>query len=33
MFQVMKDMQDIYNWRIKNNKIEDLSTVMSSGPL
>jgi len=33
VFQVMKDMQDIYNWRIKNNKIEELSTVMSSGPL
>jgi hypothetical protein len=33
MFQVYKDMQDIYEWRIKNNKIEDLSTVMSSGPL
>lgn len=33
MFQVYKDMQDIYEWRIKNNKIEELSTVMSSGPL
>lgn len=33
IFQVMKDMQDIYNWRIKNNKIEELSHVMSSGPL
>lgn len=33
MFQVYKDMEDIYNWRLKNNKIEDLSTVMSSGPL
>ena len=33
MFQVIKDMEDIYKWRIKNNKIEDLSTVMSSGPL
>ncbi|MEA1897390.1 MAG: ammonia-forming cytochrome c nitrite reductase subunit c552 [Bacteroidota bacterium] len=32
MFQVMKDMQDIYNYRIKNNKIEPLSTVMSSAP-
>ncbi len=32
MFQVVKDMEDIYNWRIKNNKIEDLSTVMSSAP-
>ncbi len=33
MFQVLKDMEDIYNWRIKNNKIEDLSTVMSTGPV
>ncbi|MCP3898462.1 MAG: beta-ketoacyl-ACP synthase [Desulfobacteraceae bacterium] len=33
MFQVYKDMEDIYNWRLKNNKIEDLSTVMSTGPL
>ncbi len=32
MFQVYKDMQDIFNWRIKNNKIEELSTVMSSAP-
>jgi hypothetical protein len=32
LFQVYKDMEDIYNWRIKNNKIEDLSTVMSSAP-
>jgi len=32
VFQVYKDMQDIYDWRIKNNKIEDLSTVMSTGP-
>ena len=33
MFQVYKDMQDIYDWRMKNNKIEDLSTVMNSRPL
>lgn len=33
MFQLVKDMEDIYNWRIKNNKIEDMSTVMSTGPL
>ncbi len=32
VFQVFMDMQDIYNYRIKNNKIEDLSTVMSSAP-
>lgn len=32
IFQVYKDMQDIYNWRIKNNKIEPLSTVMNGGP-
>ena len=33
VFQVYKDMEDIYNWRIKNKKIEDLSTVMSTGPI
>ncbi len=33
MFQVVKDMEDIHAWRLKNNKIEELSTVMSSGPL
>ena len=32
VFQVVKDMQAIYNWRIKNNKIEELSHVMSTGP-
>ncbi len=33
IFQVYKDLQQIYDWRMKNNRIEDLSTVMSSGPL
>lgn len=33
VFQVFKDMEDIYKNRIKNNKIEELSTVMSTGPL
>ncbi len=32
IFQVYKDMQAIYNYRIKHNKIEELSTVMSSAP-
>lgn len=32
VFQVYKDMQDLYEYRIKNNKIEELSTVMSPGP-
>ena len=32
MFQVYKDMEDIYDYRIRNNKIEELSTVMSSAP-
>ncbi len=32
IFQVLKDMQALYDYRIKNNKIEELSTVMSSGP-
>ncbi len=32
MFQVYKDMEGIYNWRLENNKIEELSTVMSTGP-
>ncbi len=33
-FQIMliyKDLEDIYNWRIKNGKIEPLSPVMSTG--
>jgi len=32
MFQVYQDMEAIYKYRIKNNKIEELSTVMSSAP-
>jgi len=32
IFQVYKDMEDIYTYRIEHNKIEYLSTVMSSGP-
>jgi hypothetical protein len=32
IFQVYKDMEDIYNYRIKNKKIEELSTVMDSAP-
>ncbi|SMF01726.1 multiheme c-type cytochrome [Desulfovibrio gilichinskyi] len=33
VFQVYKDMQKIYEYRIKTGKIEDLSHVMSTGPL
>jgi hydroxylamine dehydrogenase len=33
MFQVYKDMEKIYANRIKNNKIEETSTVMSTGPI
>ena len=33
MFQVLKDMQAIYNKRIADGEIEEISTVMSSGPL
>ncbi|RLD92649.1 MAG: beta-ketoacyl-ACP synthase, partial [Aquificota bacterium] len=32
LFQVFKDMQAIYNYRVKHNKIEELSHVMSSAP-
>lgn len=32
VMQVYKDMVDIYDWRIKNNKIEELSHVMSTAP-
>jgi len=32
VFQVYQDMEAIYNYRIKNKKIEELSTVMSSAP-
>jgi len=30
--QVFKDMQDIYDYRIKHNKIEEVSHVMSTAP-
>lgn len=33
LFQVYKDMQAIYEYRMANGKIEELSTVMSSGPV
>lgn len=33
LFQIYKDMEDIYNKRLETGKIEDLSTVMSTGPL
>jgi hypothetical protein len=32
IFQVYKDMEDLYNYRIKNNKIEEISPVMSTAP-
>ena len=32
VFQVYQDMEAIHNYRIKNKKIEELSTVMSSAP-
>jgi len=32
VFQVYKDMEDLYDYRIKNNKIEELSPVMSTAP-
>lgn len=32
VFQVFKDMKAIYEYRLKNGKIEELSTVMSTGP-
>ncbi len=32
VFQVYQDMEAIYNYRLKHNKIEELSTVMSTGP-
>ncbi|HFQ90101.1 MAG TPA: beta-ketoacyl-ACP synthase [Desulfobulbus sp.] len=32
MQQVIKDMEDLYNYRIKNNKIESPSHVMSTAP-
>ncbi|MCP4664901.1 MAG: beta-ketoacyl-ACP synthase [Deltaproteobacteria bacterium] len=30
MFQIIKDLEDIYHYRLKHKKIEELSTVMSS---
>ena len=33
VFQIYKDMQAIHDWRLKNNRIEELSTVMSTGPV
>jgi len=33
VFQVYKDMEDIYDYRTKHGTIEELSPVMSSGPL
>ncbi|WP_432737894.1 multiheme c-type cytochrome [Maridesulfovibrio sp. FT414] len=33
VFQVYKDMQKLYEYRIKNGKIEELSHVMSTGPI
>jgi hypothetical protein len=33
MFQMYKDLQAIYDWRIKNNRIEEMSHVMSTGPI
>lgn len=32
VFQVYKDMEALYNYRIENNRIEDLSRVMSTAP-
>lgn len=32
MFQIYKDMEDIHAYRLKNNRIEELSTVMSTAP-
>jgi len=33
IFQIYKDMEDIYRYRMKHGKIEELSPVMSTGPL
>lgn len=32
MMQIFKDLEAVYNYRIKNNKIEELSHVMDVGP-
>ena len=33
MFQVLKDMIEIYDYRVRNDSIEEMSTVMSTGPV
>lgn len=33
VFQLYKDMEDLHEYRMKHNKIEELSPVMSTGPL
>ncbi|HOZ48715.1 MAG TPA: multiheme c-type cytochrome [Candidatus Hydrogenedentes bacterium] len=33
VFQVYKDLEDLYQYRIEHNAIEELSPVMSTGPL
>lgn len=33
MMKVLKDLEAIYNYRIKHNKIEDLSSVMNGGDM
>ena len=33
IFQIYKDMEDLYEMRLKNGKIEALSPVMSTGPI
>jgi hypothetical protein len=33
LFQIYKDLEDLYDMRIKTGKIEELSPVMSTGPL
>jgi len=33
MFQIYQDMENIKDYRIKNNKIEELNSVISTGPL
>lgn len=33
LFQIYKDIEDLYNRRLETGKIEDLSPVMSTGPI